>query len=409
MREQKGCISIDRDCWSLRWRETEKEKRVMRFRSLTPVTAIHKRSKDRKTGKLKIPAEVQAMANEILAPLKRKPTLTLTSTIGELVDREYLPHVKIQLKPSSYCAISRRWECYLKARVSDRLVREFRRADAFDLWNEIHKAHAHLSRQTMSHIRFMLSGFFEFCLNRGLYDGLNPCAADLPAGLTPRKKGAAYTVEEIYKMLSIFSGNTLTQALIALAFGSGLRKGELSGLKWEDYETTDAGAIIHVRRSVWQGQVTAPKTESSEDIVTIGKEFAEYIEAFRQSRGNVTAGFMFGYSADRPLSMETFGRRVIRPVLEAAGMKWQGWHSFRRGALTFAAMRLTGAGLTSDGISDAQALGRQATRSVTLDHYIDATRQEKQIAEAGSKIARDKRRETVALQMGESFKQARPN
>jgi hypothetical protein len=109
------------------------------------------------------------------------------------------------------------------------------------------------------------------------------------------------------------------------------------------------------------------------------------------------------------LSLETFGRLHIKPKLEAAGMKWQGWHSFRRGALTFAAMRLTGSGLTSDGISDAQALGRQATRSVTLDHYIDASKQEKQIAEAGSKLAREKRRESVALEMGKSFAQARPN
>jgi integrase len=413
MRNQKGCISIDRGCWSLRWRETVKmpegEKRVMRFKSLGPVTAEHERRKDKTTGKIKVPKEIQVLADTILAPLASAPPVSLLYTIRELVENDYLPDVERTLKPSTSHCYQAIWQLHLKYKVGGLTVREFQRSDAFRLWSAIHRVNPKMGRNTLAHIRFFLSGVFEFALNRGLYVGENPCKADLPGGLAPTKAGGVYNIAEVGTILSLLRADIKAQAIVALAFGSGMRKGELSGLKWEDYESTDTGAVIHVRRSSWRGRVTAPKTESSANDVRIDQVYCDYIEAYRQSVGGVNSGFMFGVSAEKPLALDAFATHHIKAILRAARLTWRGWHAFRRGAITFAATQLNNGGLSSDGIEAGRILGRHSDSGVTLNSYIAASKQEKRIAAAGKQIAIETQRQATADMLGAGLKQARPN
>lgn len=73
MRKQTGCIYANGDNWCLRWREGEGEARKLRFKMLTPVTSEHRKSRERKTGTLRIPDEVQAMANAVLGVVNTSP------------------------------------------------------------------------------------------------------------------------------------------------------------------------------------------------------------------------------------------------------------------------------------------------------------------------------------------------
>jgi hypothetical protein len=89
MKEQHGSIQISRDkAWVLRWRETVRgngqDKRVMRNKTLGEVTAEHRRSKDRKTGKLRIPDDIQLLADALIEPVRSSPASVLT-TIGKFV------------------------------------------------------------------------------------------------------------------------------------------------------------------------------------------------------------------------------------------------------------------------------------------------------------------------------------
>jgi integrase len=40
---------------------------------------------------------------------------------------------------------------------------------------------------------------------------------------------------------------------------------------------------------------------------------------------------MFHHGAGEPVDLDKLAQRVVRPVVEAIGLEWYGWHGFRRG------------------------------------------------------------------------------
>jgi integrase len=390
MRDQRGCISVDRDKWCLRWRENVKAtgERKLRFKILGSVTAEHRRSRDRVTKKIRIPKEIQGLADAVMVQVNLHPTESVLITMGQLVENEYFPDVERHLKESTFNGYKAIWNRYLKHEIGEAIVRDYQRADAFRLWKKIHADSSfRLSRRTMAHIRFFVSGVFEWALNHGMYSGFNPAAADLPEGLPKGKETSAYSVEEIGRMLSLLA-DAKAQAIVAMAFGSGLRKGELAGLRWEDYEKTDSGAVIHVRQAVWHRRITTVKTESSIADVNLGVEFCEYIDAYRQLCQGVTSGLMFGYSADRPVNLDSFANAYFKPLLKAAGIPWRGYHGFRRGNATFLARY--------EGSHVAALVLRHSNVGTTEAHYIKNSAQERRAAEAKKMVTMTIQKEHAA-------------
>jgi integrase len=401
MRDQKGCISVDRDKWCLRWRENVKAtgERKLRFKILGPVTAEHRRSRDRVTKKIRIPKEIQGLADAVMVQVNLHPTESVLITMGQLVENEYFPDVERHLKESTFNGYKAVWNRYLKHEIGEAIVRDYQRADAFRLWKKIHADSSfRLSRRTMAHIRFFVSGVFEWALNHGMYSGFNPAAADLPEGLPKGKETSAYSVEEIGRMLSLLA-DAKAQAIVAMAFGSGLRKGELAGLRWEDYEPTDSGAVIHVRQAVWHRRITTVKTESSIADVNLGVEFCEYIDAYRQLCQCVTSGLMFGYSADRPVNLDSFANAYFKPVLKAAGIPWRGYHGFRRGNATFLAKY--------EGSHVAALVLRHSNVGTTEAHYIKNSAQERRIAQAKKVVNISVQREHAATTLADGLTASR--
>ena len=91
--------------------------RKLRFKVLGEVTAEHRRNKDRKTGKLRVPNDLQKLADELTSAANTNTnSISVLTTIGQFVDGIYLPDKK-RLKPASYEALSNRWKCYLKDRI----------------------------------------------------------------------------------------------------------------------------------------------------------------------------------------------------------------------------------------------------------------------------------------------------
>lgn len=400
MKQQKGCIYRTRGQWALRWRENAVTpeggiRRKMRFKTLGPVTAEHKRNSKR------IPPEIQAKANEYLEPVNSGAMSSALLTIGQLIE-EYFRNK--HFKPSTESGYKKIWQRYLQARLQAELVRDFKRSDAFRLWKQIHAEHPTLSKRTMQHIRFFVSGIFEFAKNVGYYSGENPATADLPEGLPLGKETEAYTLDEVVRLLSLLA-SPKSQAIVALAWGSGLRKGEIEGLDWRDYEPTDTGATIHVRRSVWRRHhITTPKTESSADDVHIGPEIVEYIEAYRRFLRGVTEGFMFGYSATHPIDLESFVRYELKPVMQKAGMKYKGLHGFRRAAATFLAKQISGNGLRA-----ASLVLRHSDETVTQNHYVKNSKQDRRAMQAARVAEMGETRKSAAAILGAGLRQTAVN
>jgi integrase len=74
--------------------------------------------------------------------------------------------------------------------------------------------------------------------------------------IPPAPKGGvtyAYSLEEVTAML--LSLPEPARPIVAAAF-LGLRRGEIQGLRWEDFHD----GAVYIQRSMWESHVTEPKT-----------------------------------------------------------------------------------------------------------------------------------------------------
>lgn len=118
--------------------------------------------------------------------------------------------------------------------------------------------------------------------------------------------------------------------VVAAAMFTGVRKGELRALRWENY----GGANLWITQSAWRGEVEEPKTVASKDGIPVIAPLRERLEHFRELSGRPRQGFIFANAEGKLLNLDALATKVIRPALKAAGLPWHGWHGFRRGLAT---------------------------------------------------------------------------
>ena len=106
------------------------------------------------------------------------------------------------------------------------------------------------------------------------------------------------------------------RALWATAAYSGLRRGELRGLRWEDVDL--AGGRIHVRRS-WDdyaGEVTPKSSAGTRTVPLMGILRDELIE-HKTRTGRDGSAFVFGRTATEPFTATAVRKRALRAWADA--------------------------------------------------------------------------------------------
>lgn len=115
------------------------------------------------------------------------------------------------------------------------------------------------------------------------------------------------------------------RALWATAFYTGLRRGELRALRWEDVDLK--AKLIQVRRS-WddnEGEIE-PKTKGAKRRVPIVPSLAKLLKAHRETTARSGSDLVFGRSATEPFIPSTVRRRALAawekadPPLEPIGL-----------------------------------------------------------------------------------------
>jgi integrase len=138
----------------------------------------------------------------------------------------------------------------------------------------------------------------------------------------------AYPLEEITQMLNVLPEPAAT--IVAIAAFTGVRKGELRGLLWENYD----GEQVLVSQSFWRGHRLDPKTKQSKAPVPVIAQLARRLDWYRQVSGSPANGLMFLGPVGKPINLDALAADVIVPVLTKAGVRWHGWHAYRRGLAT---------------------------------------------------------------------------
>jgi integrase len=90
---------------------------------------------------------------------------------------------------------------------------------------------------------------------------------------------------------------------------------------------------------------------------------ARRLDLHRCLSGNPANGLMFPSAVGRPINLDALAADVIVPLVARVGVRWRGWHAFRRGLAT---------NLHQLGVSDKtiQRIFRHANVGVTQSCYI---------------------------------------
>lgn len=271
-------------------------------------------------------------------------------TLDDFIEHKYLPYTVAELRPSVSHGYKKLWNARIKGLAEAQLrVREYRPADIQALLSaSLKRASKPLSARTMSHVKAFLSGCFRYSVLCGVRD-MNPVReCRIPKGVTAPKKTYAYSLSEIRKMLLVLDGGL--KAAVAIAAFAGLRRAELQGLRWEDYDGKD----LSVNQTVWAGHVSDPKSVASRDYVPVIPQLREIIDMYRTSLASGPVAL---------LPNLTYAHSPIRVALRGTGIEWKGWHALRRGLAS---------NLAEMGASDKliQRVMRHSKVTVTREHYI---------------------------------------
>ena len=218
------------------------------------------------------------------------------------------------------------------------------------------------AQSAYNNIKNFLSGAFRSAVGAGLID-FNPVTAAHSIGGNEADTHA-YSVEEVYSLVSAVGHHTAQAAFVVLAF-TGLRSEELKGLRWDDYDRENE--VLNIKRTIVHGKlVEDTKTTSSKAPVPVIGIVKKYLDAHLER--NTGTGYIFHAPTDpeRPINFGHLVWDVVIPEAKKAGVEWHGLHAFRRG-LSTALHELAIPELT---ISHILRHSTKSSKSVAGRHYI---------------------------------------
>lgn len=228
-----------------------------------------------------------------------------------------------------------------------------------------------LAPATVRQLHVILHHALEDALRKGLVQR-NVCDL-VTAPRVPRHEIRPLTPEEADRLLAVVKDERL-EALYVLALTTGMRQGELLGLRWRDVDLDDG--VLAVRTTLQKHtdgyKLTEPKTDRGRRQVPLLPEAVAALRTHRahQLEERLAAGAAWEKSWDLVFCTEVGGplngisvlRYGFYPLLKRAGIAQVRFHDLRHTAATL---------LLREGVHPkivAELLGHSAI-SITLDTY----------------------------------------
>ena len=356
MGEQRGRVFHKGPSWFVQYRDNvlQSDGSIKRVQVCTKLKVAY-------GGEYKTERSVRPFVAEILAPLNAgllNPQSTMT--VAKFVDDVYLlEYVEKQLRPATRKQYKDIWNNHLKARVGSLTLRGFRTVHGEGILANI-AAQGKLGRSSLRHCKAFLSGAFKQAKRLGILDGLNPMQdTSLPRVAESEQDTYAYSLTEISTMLSVLAEPA--RSVVLLAAFTGLRKSEIRGLRWSDFD----GVQLSVNRSRWNMTESEPKTRRSRAPIPVVRQLVDALEKHRLRSGKLAQqnAPIFQNGTGTPLHLDNLARRVLVPAFQKKEIVWHGWHAFRRGLAT---------NLHALGVEDKtiQAILRHSTLALTMNVYV---------------------------------------
>ena len=168
-----------------------------------------------------------------------------------------------------------------------------------------------------------------------------------------------FSLDETRRIIAAAEGRD--KLLFRVEAETGMRPGELAGLKWSDI----GPGKIHIKRSVGRKGFQQTKTSNAVRVFNISTSLERDLRAIMGNPDELVFS-----ERGKPLDMDYYVKKVLRPILERLGIDTKG---AKCGLYAFRHMNMTT--MASNGVplkTIQKRVGHSLGSGVTMTHYIHA-------------------------------------
>jgi integrase len=243
---------------------------------------INGKRKQKTKGGFKTKKEAEKALALVLADIERGEYIIEDKkvTLNELI-RDWLNFQKWRVKPTTHYIYVRLFKTHIQNGIGRCKISEIKPINITRYYQDLVDF---LSPSTIKLIHRVINGSFAWAvkmemLNRNPAQGLE----------LPRKKRSGLTIwtkEEVNRFLSVAKKESVYYPIYYLAITTGMRRGEILGLKWQDIDFEQG--VINIQRS-WtttgkEAILTDTKTNFSARSINISKNVIEILKAHRKKQ-----------------------------------------------------------------------------------------------------------------------------
>ncbi len=182
-----------------------------------------------------------------------------------------------------------------------------------------------LAPKTVNNVLDVVLRMLRHAHRRGLIDAV----PELPLLKLEHQDFDFLDFEEAPRLVAAASGEWRTMILVA--WKTGLRQGELLGLRWEDVDLV--AGVLRVRQALVRERITTPKNRKPREV-GLSAEVKDALKAHRHLRGDL----VFSQQDGTPWTNNK-AWRPLESACKRAGLRRIGWHVLRHTFASHLVMR----------------------------------------------------------------------
>lgn len=279
-------------------------------------------------------ADAERLAARLASDLEGRNDEVRALSFGAFLTSRWLPGKRLVLAATTYNGYRRNVENHILpsiGRVALRRLRPHHLETFYDRLRHPTDGSAALAPKTVYEIHLVIRGALADAVRRGLITRNVALVAHAPSLRSiPKVEQQAWTAEELQAFLRAAAGHRLFPALWLSAF-TGMRRNELLGLRWDDFDANKA--TISINRGLvavaYELHETRGKTRRARRRIDLDPTTVAVLAAWREwqrtercAAGLDSAGWMFTDGRGEPIhphaisqTFERIARRAGVPVI----------------------------------------------------------------------------------------------
>ncbi|MCH8080408.1 MAG: tyrosine-type recombinase/integrase [Proteobacteria bacterium] len=286
--------------------------------------------------------EAEALLARMLTELEDGVYIDAKKTsVSDYLDK-WIANIKGSVSSTTYERYKQLCEKHLKPTIGNIALNKLQAIRISELYSDAMESgcidgNGGLSKQTVLHMHRVLKRALSQAVKWGLLSR-NPCDAVDNIPKPNKKERLTFTTEETLSLLEQLEGNRL-QLPVLLAVTTGMRRGEILGLRWKDIDLDKKRLYIRqivIETRQYGLEVKQPKTDSSSRTIALPQITIDAIKKYRVEQAELCLQLGKGLTPESMLFNEYSGLNVpnritvnFRSFIKSHGFKHVTFHDLR--------------------------------------------------------------------------------